>query len=59
MKQLTRCLGCNKLTSFYRSYQANITENFYVFNVKTTKNYIGRICPKCTEEAGYKVRKKL
>lgn len=59
MKQLVRCVGCNKVVGFYKSYKAMVTETPIDENGKrlAEQKYEGKICIECARRAGYKIRR--
>ena len=58
MKQVVKCVGCDKIVGLYKSYKAMVTETPIVNGVRLAEvKYEGRICQECAEGAGYKTKR--
>jgi hypothetical protein len=58
MKQVTLCGGCGKVIRVAGSFTAELTRNKKVGDIELpeTEKRVIKLCRKCAEEAGYKVK---
>lgn len=58
MKQVMRCLGCEKVKRVHRSFKVKIverTKSILTGEIKEVE-MVGRVCRDCAAKAGYKVK---
>ena len=58
MKQVMRCLGCDKVKRYHRSFKVKIrerTKSILTGEIKEV-DMIGQVCRDCARAAGYKVK---
>lgn len=58
MKQVVKCLGCDKIVRLYGSFKVRLKDRVKLMLTGEIKEFEveGKICRKCAFEAGYKVK---